>query len=95
MQVQIRLRRRRRPDGVRLPGVRARLERRGLPGKLLASAVQPIAEPRRLDLLAELERRVVPAKRDQADRLGVQVVPLAVKPRPRDDEVVAVGIALF
>src|SRR4029077_12292561 len=81
------------PCRVGAPRVRTGLERGRLPRKLLAVAVQPVAEPRRLDLLAELSRRVMAAERDLPDRIGREVVPLPVEPRAGDNEVVAVGIA--
>src|SRR5262249_11066067 len=93
LQIELRWRRRWRPRRVHLPGVRARLERRRLPWKLLAGAVEPVTEPRRLDLLAELDGRIVSAKWNLADRRRRRVVPLAMEPRPGDDDVEAIRIA--
>ena len=95
MEVELRRGRRRRPRLIGLPRIRAGLKGRGLPRKLLALAVEPVTEPRRLDLLAELQRGVMAAERHEADRLGFRIVPLSVKPRAGDDDVVAVRIALL
>src|SRR5271165_6477499 len=96
--MQVKLRRRgffRRPCGVRVPGVRSALKCAGLPGRLLALAVQVIAEERSLEFLAELTRRLVPAKWNQADAFFLIALPLAVKPWPRHHEIGVFGIALF
>src|SRR5262249_61743778 len=94
-QIDLRRRGGGRPRIVGVPRVRAGLERRRFPREFLAAAVQPVPEPRRLNLLAELGRRVVAAEADEPDRLRLRGVPLAVIPGPGHDQVHVIGIALF
>ena len=93
LQVEVPDRGLRRPGWVGSPGVRAGLKRRGLPRKLAALPVQPVAEPRCFNLFPELRCRVVPTERNLADRVGLRGVPLTVEPRTRDDEVEVIRVA--
>src|SRR5207247_5611309 len=60
----------RRPCRVGPPAVRARLEGARPPGRLLAGAVQVVAEERGLDRFPELVGRLVATKRDQPDAVS-------------------------
>src|SRR5579872_2975115 len=85
----------RRPDAIGMPRVRPALERAGLPRKLLARTMQVITEEWRFDILAELARGLVSAKRDQADAFAFGRLPFSVKPGTSDDEIRVLRIILF
>src|SRR2546427_11997127 len=73
-----------RPRAVGPPAVRPRLKGRRPPGRRLASPMEVIAEERRLDRLAELARRLMPAERDRPDAVRFGGAPLAMIPGTGD-----------
>ena len=84
-----------RPDLVGVPGIRSALKGARLPCRFVAFAVKVIAEECRLDLLAEFTRGLMTPEGDDADRISLGTLPLAVIPRSGDDEIVVIGIVLF
>src|ERR1700751_5534956 len=84
----------RRPCGIFMPSVRTALESTGLPGRFFSDAMQVIAEESGFDVLAKFARRFVSDKRNDSDLVALGRLPLAVKPRSRDNKIRAVGIVL-
>ena len=82
-----------RPIGVILPHVRSRLQDARAVIGLGAGAVQPIAEERRLDLLAKLDARVA-AERDVAEHVHL-ALPTAMRPWPGHHRAQMIGVVLL
>src|SRR5262245_55169350 len=80
------------PRCVSAPSVRTALKCSGAPRRLLALAVQVIAEKWSFDIFAEFTRGFVTAKWDQPNAVAFGRLPLPVEPRSRDHEVSVVGI---
>ena len=57
--------------------------------------MQIMAEERSLEVLSELARGFMPAKRNQPDAVALRALPLAVIPGTGHDEVRVVGVLLF
>src|ERR1700686_966377 len=85
----------RRPSRVRMPTVRTALESRRLPGRLFSHAVQIITEKRRFDIFAKLTRGFMSGERNDADRITLSRLPLAMKPWTRDYKVSVIRIMLL
>src|SRR6202021_3775734 len=95
--VQIQIRRLRilwRPRRIALPRIGSRLERRHLPIRFRALAVQVVAEESSFDILAEFEGRLVTAKWHDADTVTLRRLPLSVKPRAGHHQIGMAGIVL-
>src|SRR5437899_8695930 len=84
----------RRPGHIRVPLVGPALENIRLPRRFLAYSVQVVAEKRRLYRLAKLARRFVSPERNESNRFTLWGLPLPVKPRSRNHEIVVVRVVL-
>src|SRR5438105_13800426 len=94
MKVKVsRLRALRWPRIISVPGVGTGLEGLRFSFERFALAMQPIAEPRRLDLLAIFNRGRVFAEGEQPEGRTFTAVPPAVDPWSRDHDVVVVRVA--
>src|SRR6185437_1802647 len=78
-----------------VPGVRSGFESRHLEVGLAPLAMQVVAEERRFDVLAKLQRGLVPPEGNLPQMTALRPLPAAVVPRSYNHEVHVVGIVFF
>ena len=77
-----------------MPGIGTALESACLPRRLFAYSVKVVAEKGRLDIFAKFTRGLVSREWNNADRIALRTLPLAVEPRTGNDKIRVIGIML-